>query len=114
MTEGLLWWWTAHQGVAHRAIDVQQLGVDFLAFSGHKMCGPTGIGVLYGRRAHLEAMPPAWGGGSMVLRVTREGAEWNDIPAKFEPGTPPIAQAIGLGAAVDYLAAVRSRRHRCS
>jgi cysteine desulfurase/selenocysteine lyase len=91
------------QGVPHRAIDVQGLGVDFLAFSGHKMCGPTGVGVLFGKREHLEAMPPAWGGGSMVLRVTREGSEWNELPYKFEPGTPPIAQAIGLGAAVDYL-----------
>ena len=91
------------QGVPHRSIDVGRLGIDFLAFSGHKMCGPTGIGVLYGRRELLEAMPPAWGGGSMVTRVTREGSEWNELPYKFEPGTPPIAQAIGLGAAIDYL-----------
>ncbi|RUL88885.1 aminotransferase class V-fold PLP-dependent enzyme [Tautonia sociabilis] len=96
------------QGVPHRAIDVGRLPVDFLAFSGHKMCGPTGIGVLYGRRELLEAMPPAWGGGSMVLRVSREGAEWNELPYKFEPGTPPIAQAIGLGAAVDYLSRLDS------
>ncbi len=97
------------QGVAHRAIDVGKLRIDFLAFSGHKMCGPTGVGVLYGRRAHLEAMPPSWGGGSMVTRVTREGAEWNEIPYKFEPGTPPIAQAIGMGAAIDYLSQFDSK-----
>lgn len=97
------------QGVPHRSIDVGTLGVDFLAFSGHKMCGPTGIGVLYGRREHLEAMPPVWGGGSMVTRVTREGSEWNEIPSKFEPGTPAIAQAIGLGAAVEYLSTLDPR-----
>ncbi|QDV33292.1 aminotransferase class V-fold PLP-dependent enzyme [Tautonia plasticadhaerens] len=96
------------QGVPHRAIDVSAIGADFLAFSGHKMCGPTGVGVLYGKREHLEAMPPAWGGGSMVMRVTRESSEWNDLPYKFEPGTPPIAQAIGLGAAVDYLSKLDS------
>ena len=93
----------AAQAVAHRPIDVETLGVDFLAFSGHKMYGPTGVGVLYARREHLEAMPPMFGGGSMVLRVDRDGAEWNELPWKFEAGTPPIAQAIGLGAAVDFL-----------
>jgi cysteine desulfurase/selenocysteine lyase len=97
------------QSVPHLSTDVQALDVDFLAFSGHKMCGPTGIGVLYGKRALLEAMPPFLGGGDMIRRVTFEGAEWNDLPWKFEAGTPSIAQAIGLGAAVDYLAAIGMR-----
>jgi cysteine desulfurase/selenocysteine lyase len=94
----------AAQAVAHLPMDVTALDADFVAFSGHKMCGPTGVGVLYAKREHLEAMPPWMGGGSMVVRVGRHDAEWNDIPWKFEAGTPPIAQAIGLGAAVDYLA----------
>jgi cysteine desulfurase/selenocysteine lyase len=93
----------AAQGVVHRPLDVSSLGADFVAFSGHKMCGPTGVGVLFARREHLEAMPPWMGGGSMVVRVTFDGAEWNEAPWKFEAGTPPIAQAIGLGAAVDFL-----------
>jgi len=93
----------AAQGVPHLPTDVQELGCDFLAFSGHKMCGPTGIGVLYGRRDLLEAMPPFLGGGDMIRRVTFEGAEWNELPWKFEAGTPAIAEGIGLGAAVDYL-----------
>lgn len=91
------------QGVPHLPVNVQELGCDFLAFSGHKMCGPTGIGVLYGRRELLEAMPPFLSGGDMIRRVTFEGAEWNDLPWKFEAGTPAIAEGIGLGAAVDYL-----------
>jgi cysteine desulfurase/selenocysteine lyase len=94
----------AAQGLAHAPLDVTGLDADFVAFSGHKLCGPTGVGVLYAQREHLEAMPPVMGGGSMVLRVDLQGAEWNDVPWKFEAGTPPIAQAIGLGAAVDYLA----------
>jgi cysteine desulfurase/selenocysteine lyase len=94
------------QSVPHLPTDVRTLDVDFLAFSGHKMCGPTGIGVLYGKRALLEAMPPFLGGGDMIRRVTLDGAEWNDLPWKFEAGTPSIAQAIGLGAAVDYLESV--------
>jgi cysteine desulfurase/selenocysteine lyase len=94
----------AAQAIAHRPMDVAALDADFVAFSGHKVYGPTGVGVLYAKREHLEAMPPMLGGGSMVLRVDREGAEWNEVPWKFEAGTPPIAQAIGLGAAVDYLA----------
>jgi cysteine desulfurase/selenocysteine lyase len=84
-------------------VDVQQLDCDFLALSGHKMLGPSGIGALWGRRELLEAMPPFLTGGSMILRVTLEGAEWNQVPAKFEAGTPAIAEAVGLGAAVDYL-----------
>ena len=86
----------AAQSVGHRPLDVTALDADFVAFSGHKMYGPTGIGVLYAKREHLEAMPPVMGGGSMVLRVDREGAEWNEVPWKFEAGTPPIVQAIGL------------------
>ena len=72
-------------------------------FSGHKMCGPTGIGILYGKREILDEMPPFMGGGDMILRVGFEGATWNELPWKFEAGTPSIAEAIGLGAAVDYL-----------
>ena len=91
------------QGVAHLDTDVQRLGCDFLAFSGHKMCGPTGIGVLWGRRELLEKMDPFLGGGEMISKVEYRTATWNDLPWKFEAGTPSIAQAIGLGAAVDYL-----------
>ncbi len=91
------------QGIPHLPTHVQELGCDFLAFSGHKMCGPTGIGVLYGRRELLEAMPPFLSGGDMIRRVTFESAEWNELPWKFEAGTPAIAEGIGLGAAVDYL-----------
>ncbi|HUJ73474.1 MAG TPA: aminotransferase class V-fold PLP-dependent enzyme, partial [bacterium] len=83
--------------------DVAALDCDFLVCSGHKMLGPTGIGVLYGRPALLEAMEPAQGGGGMIRRVTRESAEWAEPPWKFEAGTPNIAGAVGLGAAVDYL-----------
>lgn len=94
------------QSVPHMPVDVQALDVDFLAFSGHKMLGPTGIGVLYGKRALLEQMPPFLGGGDMIRRVRLSGSEWNDLPYKFEAGTPSIAQAVGLGVAVDYLTAV--------
>jgi len=94
------------QGVPHLAVDVQALDCDFLAFSAHKMAGPTGIGVLYGKRALLEAMPPYQGGGDMIKRVTLQGSTWNDLPYKFEAGTPAIAEAVGLGAAVDYLSAL--------
>jgi len=96
----------AAQSVPHLPVDVQALDVDFLAFSGHKMLGPTGIGVLYAKRAWLEAMPPYQGGGDMIRRVRLSGSEWNELPYKFEAGTPAIAEGIGLGAAVDYLAAV--------
>ncbi|MBI5961235.1 MAG: cysteine desulfurase [Chloroflexi bacterium] len=91
------------QAVPHLKVDVQALDVDFMAFSAHKMAGPTGIGVLYGKRALLEAMPPYMGGGDMIRRVTLEGSDWNELPYKFEAGTPAIAEAVGLGAAVDYL-----------
>ena len=93
----------AAQSVPHMPVDVQALGVDFLAFSGHKMCGPTGIGVLYGRQALLESMPPFLGGGDMIRRVHLRDFTPNEIPWKFEAGTPAIAEAIGLGAAVDFL-----------
>jgi cysteine desulfurase/selenocysteine lyase len=92
------------QSVPHLGIDVADLDVDFVAFSGHKLCGPTGVGALYAKREHLEAMPPLFVGGGMVLRVEATTAEWNELPWKFEAGTPPIAEAIGLRAAVDYLA----------
>lgn len=91
------------QSVPHLPTDVQDLDCDFLVFSAHKMCGPTGMGVLYGRRRLLESMPPFLGGGDMIRRVTLDGSSWNDLPWKFEAGTPSIAEAIGLGAAVDYL-----------
>ncbi len=91
------------QSVPHMPVDVQALGCDFLAFSGHKMCGPTGIGVLYGRRDLLEEMPPFMGGGDMIREVHLDHSKWNEVPWKFEAGTPAIAEAIGLGAAVDYL-----------
>jgi cysteine desulfurase/selenocysteine lyase len=94
------------QAVPHLPVDVQALGCDFYAFSSHKMCGPTGIGVLWGRRELLQAMPPFLAGGDMILRVELEHSEWAALPNKFEAGTPAIAEAIGLGAAVDYLAAL--------
>lgn len=93
----------AAQAVPHRPVDVQALDVDFLAFSGHKVCGPTGIGVLYGKEALLEAMPPFLGGGGMIHRVTTSGFEPAQLPEKFEAGTPPIVEAIGLGAALLYV-----------
>lgn len=94
------------QGVPHMNVDVQDLDCDFYAFSGHKMCGPTGIGVLYGKAALLEKMQPFQGGGSMILSVSFEKTTYAAIPDKFEAGTPPIAAAIGLGEAVDYLGSV--------
>lgn len=93
----------AAQAVPHLPVDVGALGADFVAFSGHKMLGPTGIGVLYGRRAVLERIEPAWGGGEMIKEVWIDHAQWNDLPWRFEPGTPPIAGAVGLHAAVEYL-----------
>ncbi len=94
------------QAVPHLPVDVQDLDCDFYAFSGHKLCGPTGIGVLYGKAALLEKMQPFKGGGDMILSVSFEKTVYNTIPHKFEAGTPPIAAAIGLGAAVDYLSSL--------
>merc|ERR1740139_2050874 len=94
------------QSVPHMPVDVQTLGVDFIAASGHKMCGPTGIGFLWGKLALLEAMPPWHGGGEMIRDVYLERSTFAPPPNRFETGTPAITQAIGLGAAVDYLAAL--------
>ena len=94
------------QSVPHLAVDVRALGCDFYAFSGHKIYGPTGIGVLYGKRALLEAMPPYQGGGDMIRSVTFEKTLYNQLPYKFEAGTPDIAGAIGLGAALEYLGGI--------
>jgi cysteine desulfurase/selenocysteine lyase len=94
------------QSVPHGPVDVAGLGADFIAFTGHKMCGPTGIGALWGRAELLAAMPPFLGGGSMIETVTMERSSYAPAPMKFEAGTPPIAQAVGLGAAVDYLSRV--------
>jgi len=94
------------QSVPHLPVDVRALDADFLAFSGHKMLGPTGIGILWARKEILQAMPPFLGGGDMIKSVHLRESEWNDIPHKFEAGTPNIAHAIGMGAAVDYLQAL--------
>ncbi|MEC8006402.1 MAG: cysteine desulfurase [Pseudomonadota bacterium] len=94
------------QGITHMPVDVCDLDCDFYAFSGHKLYGPSGIGVLYGKAALLEAMPPYQSGGDMIERVTFEKSTWAELPHKFEAGTPAIAQAIGLGAAVDYVSQV--------
>ena len=91
------------QAAPHMSLDMQELDCDFYAFSGHKLCGPTGIGVLYGKAPLLEKMQPYQGGGDMILSVSFEKTTYNVIPAKFEAGTPPIMAAIGLGAALDYL-----------
>jgi cysteine desulfurase/selenocysteine lyase len=94
------------QAIPHTGVDVQALDCDFYAFSGHKVYGPTGIGVLYGKEKHLEAMPPYQGGGDMIRTVSFERSTWNDLPYKFEAGTPHIAGGIGLGVALDYLAGI--------
>ncbi|PPK72114.1 cysteine desulfurase /L-selenocysteine selenide-lyase (L-alanine-forming) [Methylobacter tundripaludum] len=94
------------QSIPHMAVDVQALDCDFYVFSGHKLYGPSGIGVLYGKQALLEAMPPYQGGGDMIRKVTFEETEYNVLPYKFEAGTPNIADVVGLGAAIDYLNAI--------
>jgi len=96
----------ASQSAAHMKLDVRALGADLVAFTGHKMLGPTGIGVLWGRRALLESMPPFLGGGEMIREVSLTSSKWNELPWKFEAGTMPIAEAVGLGAAVRYLEAL--------
>jgi len=103
---GALFMLDASQAVPHRPVDVVDYDADFIAFTGHKMLGPTGIGVLWGRRELLAAMPPFLGGGSMIETVTMTGSTYAPPPARFEAGTPPIAEAVGLGAAVDYLSNV--------
>ncbi|MGP8201747.1 MAG: cysteine desulfurase [Limisphaerales bacterium] len=96
----------AAQSAGHRPVDVQEIGCDFMAFSGHKLCGPTGIGVFYGRRELLDDMPPFQGGGDMIASVDYFTSTWKDAPHKFEAGTPDFAGAVGLHAAMDYLAAI--------
>ena len=98
------------QAMPHQTVDVQALGCDFYAFSGHKMFGPTGIGVLYGREALLDAMPPWQGGGEMILSVSFDGSTFAGLPGKFEAGTPAIAEAVGLGATIDYLDSIGLER----
>jgi len=100
------------QAVPHFPVDVTSIEADFYAFSAHKMCGPTGIGVLYGRKEILEKLPPFLGGGDMIKKVTFKGFTVNDLPYKFEAGTPSIAEAIGFGAAVDYLAVIGMKEIR--
>ena len=104
------------QAVPHSVVDVQDLDADFYAFSSHKMCGPTGFGILYGKEKYLEEMPPYRGGGDMIDKVTFEETTYNVLPHKFEAGTPPIAAGIGFGAAIDYLdkigmEAIANREH---
>lgn len=100
----------AAQAAPHQQINVQDWDADFLVFSGHKVCGPTGIGVLYGKQELLEAMPPFLGGGGMILNVTTSGFTSHELPEKFEAGTPPIVEAIGLAAALNYLSAIGMNR----
>ena len=100
------------QAVPHMPVDVQALDCDFYTLSGHKVYGPTGIGVLYGKTGLLEAMPPYQGGGDMISSVTFEKTTYNELPFKFEAGTPDIAGAIGLGAAIDYIMAIWHGQHR--
>jgi cysteine desulfurase/selenocysteine lyase len=100
------------QGAVHLDIDVQDIDCDFYAFTGHKLYGPTGIGVLYGKHEHLAAMVPFNGGGEMIREVFEDGITYGEPPHKFEAGTPPIVQAIGLGAAIDYVASIGKARIR--
>jgi cysteine desulfurase / selenocysteine lyase len=91
------------QAIPHQTVDVEDIGCDFYAFSAHKMCGPTGFGILYGKKEYLDIMPPYRGGGDMIDKVSFEETTYNIAPFKFEAGTPPISAGIGLGAAIDYL-----------
>jgi cysteine desulfurase / selenocysteine lyase len=100
------------QASVHLDVDVQDIGCDFYALTGHKLYGPTGIGVLYGRYEHLEAMPPFNGGGEMIREVFEDRVTYGEPPHKFEAGTPPIVQAIGLGAAIDYINSIGKARIR--
>jgi cysteine desulfurase/selenocysteine lyase len=100
------------QAVPHMGVDVGALGADFYAWTGHKALGPTGVGVLHGRRELLEQMPPFLTGGDMIASVDFDGATWNELPYKFEAGTPPVAEAVGLGTAVEYLAGLGMERVR--
>src|SRR5213076_253629 len=100
------------QGAVHLDVDVAGIGCDFYAFTGHKLYGPTGIGVLYGKHEHLVAMPPFNGGGEMIREVFEDHISYGDPPHKFEAGTPSIVQAIGLGAAIDYVNAIGKPRIR--
>jgi cysteine desulfurase/selenocysteine lyase len=100
------------QAAVHLTIDVQDIGCDFYAFTGHKLYGPSGIGVLWGKSEHLEAMPPFNGGGEMIRDVFEDRVTYGDPPHKFEAGTPPIVQAIGLGAAIDYVNSIGKPRIR--
>jgi cysteine desulfurase / selenocysteine lyase len=100
------------QAVPHMPVDISSIGCDFYVFSSHKMMGPTGLGVLYGRRAVLDALEPARGGSEMIKEVWIDRATWNDLPWRFEPGTPPIAEAVGLHAAIDYLEKLGMERVR--
>jgi cysteine desulfurase/selenocysteine lyase len=105
------------QAAVHLDVDVRDIGCDFYAVTGHKLYGPSGIGVLYGKHAHLEAMPPFNGGGEMIREVFEDRITYGEPPHKFEAGTPPIVQAIGLGAAIDYLNSIgkaRIRAHEAS
>lgn len=102
----------AAQSAPHMPVDVQRIGCDFLAFSGHKMLGPTGIGVLYGKKRILDEMEPFQGGGDMIRQVHTTGATWNDVPYKFEAGTQDSAGAVGLGAAIDYLTSMGMQKVR--
>jgi cysteine desulfurase/selenocysteine lyase len=100
------------QAVPHLAVDVPSIGADFYAWTGHKALGPTGIGVLHGRREILDAMPPFLTGGDMISSVDFQSASWNELPAKFEAGTPMVAEAVGLGVAVEYLSELGMERVR--
>ena len=100
------------QGAVHGNVDVRELDVDFYVMTGHKLYGPTGIGVLYGKAERLAALPPFNGGGEMIREVTLDKVTYNTPPHRFEAGTPPIAQAVGLGAALDYIEGVGREAHR--